>query len=131
MGKKIILNEATFKRLIKKVLNEDIYEDQWEDEIKMFFDGLRNGNASVDNDTIFVEYEQGDDDGYDERYPRYIYYKNGENCLNDDDFCVQHSRPLTDGEMAELRNLASEYGMEVDVPEEYLYDGYEEDGHDY
>ncbi len=126
MGKKIILNESAFRRIIRKALNENLYDDQWEDEIKMFMNGIHNDTAIADNGIIYVEYEHGEDDGYDERYPRYIYYKSGDYCLSDDEFCVQHSRKLTYGEMFAIMGFAERHGLDIEFPEEYYEEEYDE-----
>lgn len=97
----------------KKRVNENIYKDQWGQEIKLFFKGLRNGQALVDNDIIAVEWGHNDTD------PRYIYYKVGDNRLTDEHFSVQHSRPLTPKEMTVLRHFAANYGIEIPEVNEY------------
>lgn len=105
----------TIKKIVKKSLNkklnENMYNDQWEEEIKLFFKGLIQGKALVDNDIIAVEW------GHNDRDPRYIYYRFGDNRLTDDHFSAQYSRPLTDKEMTKLKHIAStKYGVEI--PEE-------------
>ena len=54
MGKKqvIRLTESDIHNIVKEAVNnilikEDIYSDQWEYEIRMFFDGLKNGEATT------------------------------------------------------------------------------------
>lgn len=126
MGRKIRLSEASLrsfvKECVKRALTENMYDKQWEEEIRMFFNGLQNGSAFMDDDTVYAEYETEDGD-YDERDPRYIYYRLGDRRLNDDHFCVQHSRALTDDELRELyRLLGRDYGVEM--PYELLDDEY-------
>ena len=111
---------ANFARMAKrgwKPLNEDMYADQWEKEIKIFFDGLENGNAIVDNGLVAVEW------GHSENDPRFIYYREGEDCLTDDHFSAQHSRRLYWEEISEIRHLAKNlYGVDIYIPDDEYYD---------
>ena len=120
MGKKqvIRLTESDIHNIVKEAVNsilikEDIYSDQWEDEIRMFFDGLKNGEAIVDDGTyVAVEY------GHDKNDPRFIYYKEGDKTLTDDHFSAQHSRYLEDGELMLIKNIVKfDYGIDIKVPQ--------------
>jgi len=107
---KINLSENNLNRIIsesiKKVIKEDIYDDQWENEKKMFFDALKSGKEvfyDTDAHTIYVRiYNDGDD-----RDPRYISYEIGDDHLEDDHFCMQNSPKLTEDE---LRRIYAYFG---------------------
>lgn len=62
----------------------------------MFFRGLNNGQAIVDDDCVAVEW------GHDETDPRFIVYEYGEMRLRDDHFSKQYSRSLTDKEIGDI-----------------------------
>ena len=87
------MTESIYK---KKVLKESIYNRQWEGEIQLFFRGLNNGQAIVDDDCVAVEW------GHDETDPRFIVYEYGEMRLRDDHFSKQYSRSLTDKEIGDI-----------------------------
>ena len=62
----------------------------------MFFRGLNNGQAIVDDDCVAVEW------GDDETDPRFIVYEYGDMRLRDDHFSMQHSRYLTEKEIKDI-----------------------------
>ena len=113
-----------YKNKVKRIISESVrriilenFDKQWEDEIKIFFDGLENGEAIVDNGYVAVEW------GNDETDPRFIYYKEGENCLTDDHFSMQHSRKLYWDEISRIRDCAKQkYGVDIEIPEEEYFD---------
>ena len=119
MNKKIVkLTENDLykivKESVKRTINESLYDEQWDEEIEVFFNGLRNGEAIVDGGYVAVEW------GNNEKDSRYIYYKEGDNRLADDHFCVQHSRELTNDELLDIKYTVERmYGTEINVP---LYD---------
>ena len=76
----------------KKTLKEGIYDQQWEYEIQLFFRGLKNGQALVDNDYVAVQWE----------YDRFIVYEYGDMRLRDDNFSKQYSRSLTEKEIKDI-----------------------------
>lgn len=93
----VVLNgEMTESIYKKKVLKESIYNRQWEGEIQLFFRGLNNGQAIVDDDCVAVEW------GHDETDPRFIVYEYGDMRLRDDHFSKQYSRSLTDKEIGDI-----------------------------
>ena len=92
----VIDGEMTESIYKKKVLKESIYDRQWEGEIQLFFRGLNNGQAIVDNDCVAVEW------GHDETDPRFIVYEYGEMRLRDDHFSKQYSRYLTAKEIEDI-----------------------------
>ena len=93
----VVLNgEMTESIYKKKVLKESIYNRQWEGEIQLFFRGLNNGQAIVDDDCVAVEW------GHDETDPRFIVYEYGEMRLRDDHFSKQYSRSLTEKEIKDI-----------------------------
>lgn len=105
---------------VRKVLREwgnEGYDEQWEEEIEMFLDGLKNGSAICDENAVYVNYE-GDED-------RYIYLKRGERRLSDDSYYIQHSRTLDNDEMKIILNALSRYYGE-DWSDEY-YDIYDDE----
>ena len=76
----------------KKTLKEGIYDQQWEYEIQLFFRGLNNGQALVDDEYVAVQWE----------YDRFIVYEYGEMRLRDDNFSKQYSRSLTEKEIKDI-----------------------------
>ena len=80
----------------KKTLRESIYDEQWEDEIKLFFRGLNSGNAFVEDNYVAVEW------GHNQTDPRFIVYEYGDMRLRDDHFSKQYSRYLTDKEIGDI-----------------------------
>lgn len=80
----------------KKTLKEGIYDRQWEYEIQLFFRGLNNGQALVDDDYVAVEW------GHNEKDPRFIVYEYGDMRLRDDHFSKQYSRSLTEKEIKDI-----------------------------
>lgn len=62
----------------------------------MFFHGLNNGKAFVENDFVAVEW------GHNQTDPRFIIYEYGDMRLRDDHFSKQHSRYLTDKEIGDI-----------------------------
>ena len=58
----------------------------------MFFRGLKNGQALVDNDYVAVQWE----------YDRFIVYEYGDMRLRDDHFSKQYSRSLTEKEIKDI-----------------------------
>lgn len=116
--------KESIRRVVKKVIKENMYNDQWEEEIKIFFKGLENGRAIVDDGYVAVELGHSDND------PRYIYYKEGDDCLTDDHFSMQHSRRLYWDEISWLRDCTKRmYGVDIYIPDDEYYDevyGFEE-----
>ena len=117
-----------YKNKVKRIISESVrriilenFDKQWEDEIKIFFDGLKNGEAIVDNGYVAVEW------GHNESDPRFIYYKEGEDRLTDDHFSMQHSRRLYWDEIKEIQNLAKQvYGVDIYIPDDEYYDELED-----
>ena len=103
------------REAVKSVLNEgDVYKKQWDYEIKIFMDGLKNGQAfEWSDDEIAVEYPRRETNEND---PRFIVYKAGEGRLRDDHFCVQHSPYLSDFMVREIEFYMRER-MGMDIPE--------------
>ena len=94
-----------------------VYGNQWEQEIKIFLDGLRDGRALVDGGIVAVEW------GHNESDPRFIYYREGDNRLTDDHFSQQHSRRLSWDEISEIHYLCKHvYGTKINIPEEEYWD---------
>lgn len=101
---------------VRKVLKES-FAEQWEEEIKIFFDGLENGEALIDGGYVAVEFGSSEND------PRFIYYKEGEDCLTDDHFSMQHSRRLYWDEISQIRDYAKQiYGVDIYIPDDEYYD---------
>lgn len=101
--------------MTKKQLKEEWEEkpnddaNQWNDEFKMFIQGLRNGEAiEVGDNTIAVEIFKGKTASND---PRYVTFTKGDNRLQDDHFYIQHSQPLKPKYIREIYNCA---GWEYD-----------------
>lgn len=124
------ITETRLRNMIAECIKEmynnqkDIYAKQWADEKQMFFDGLANGEALIDNGFVAVAY-QGTANSND---PRWIYYKEGDNFLTDDHFSMQHSPELDLSELKDIQWYAEKEGMHIDIPD-YLYaeEEYEEE----
>jgi len=101
--------------MTKKQLKEEWEEkpnddaNQWNDEFKMFMQGIRNGEAiEFGDNTIAVEIFKGRTASND---PRYVMFTKGDNRLQDDHFYIQHSQPLNPKYIREIYNCA---GWEYD-----------------
>lgn len=122
------MRNELYEYKIRKIISESVrrvirenFEKQWEDEIKIFFNGLKNGEALIDNGYVAVEW------GNNETDPRFIYYKEGEDRLTDDHFSQQHSRRLYWDELSEIRSYAKQmYGIDIEIPEEEYWDELED-----
>lgn len=95
MAKKVIrLTESELVNLVKRtakdIIKESADNEQWKTEARMFMNGLRNGNAIVDDDTVYVQVFKRDTSE-----PRYVYFKKGDDRLHDDDFYIQDSPILS------------------------------------
>ena len=113
--------KSIIKECVKKAINESLYEDQWEKEINAFMNGLEAGNALIDGGYVAVEL------GHDETDPRFIYYKEGEDRLTDDNFSMQHSRRLYWEEISNIRDLCKRiYGVDIYIPDDEYYDELED-----
>lgn len=120
MKRTIRLRESELRRMIsesvKRVLKES-FAEQWENEIKIFLQGLENGEALVDNGYVAVEW------GNNETDPRYIYYKEGEDHLTDDHFSQQHSRRLDWNEISQIKFYTKQiYGVDIYIPDDEYYE---------
>lgn len=83
-------------------------KDQWEDEIKIFMNGLKSGDAiELGEKSIGVEWRQGSNSND----PRFIVFEFGDSRLRDDHFSMQHSRRLTDDELKDIRDVMVRMGM--------------------
>ena len=104
------------KESVNKLLNESFEtKQQWEREKRAFFSGLKNGKAIVDGDMVAVELGR-----HNERDPRYVCFRLGDNKLTDDHFYVQNSPTLSKRSLNNLYQLLSfVYGVDVS---EYQYD---------
>ncbi len=113
MKKIIKLTEKDLHKLVKesvrRIINEEYTtKDQWEDEIKIFMDGINTGDfIEFGENSIGVEWRQGTNSND----PRFIVFDYGDNRLRDDHFYVQHSRPLTDDELKDIRDVMVRMGM--------------------
>ncbi len=97
MNKIIKLNESELKSFIngtvKRILKESYDTDrQWKSELQAFMRGLRNGEAEISGNTVYVQIWKSRTASND---PRYVYYRRGENRLHDDHFYVQDSPRLS------------------------------------
>lgn len=88
----------------------DIYVEQWEDEIKRFFDCLNRGDYEICGDSIFVPY---DNETMESNDPRFIAYDFGDTRLRDDHFCVQHSPQLSDSQLRRILSELEDNGVNV------------------
>lgn len=83
-------------------------KDQWEDEIKIFMNGLKSGDfIEFGEKSIGVEWRQGSNSND----PRFIVFEFGDSRLRDDHFSMQHSRSLTDDELKDIRDVMVRMGM--------------------
>lgn len=120
------IEEARLKKIqegfkfTKKQLKESFDTDeQWNDEINMFMQGLRRGDYMLDGDTLYVEIFRGQTPEND---PRYAYIRKGENRLHDDHFYMQDSPILSD---SQLKDIYYNAGWEDILPELVDYNGFE------
>ena len=86
----------------------DIYKEQWEEEIKRFLKGLEAGDYIQLENSFAVLYTHDNED----TDPRYIVYNFGDCRLEDDHFCIQHSRALTDQEMNVVFDTCARLGID-------------------
>ena len=96
--------------MTKKQLKEEWQEkpnddaNQWNEEFKMFMDGLRNGlGLDFGDNTIAVEIFKGKTPSND---PRYVYFSKGDTCLHDDHFYIQNSPQLKPNRIREIYDYA-------------------------
>lgn len=116
MGKQVIkLDENVLRNVvysaIKNILmeNNTSVQDQWENEIRWFMEGLMNGEAFECGDkSIAVQIFKGSSNDND---PRYVTFKYGDRNLCDNHFYMQHSRQLSDGELKDIRDYMAKNGM--------------------
>lgn len=102
----------SINRTIKKAVNESINrvlseayttEQQWNDEIRIFMKGIKNGDFEVfGNGTIGVEWKMKD---WPKNDPRFIVFKLGDNRLHDDHFYVQSSPVLSEKQLKVIRDV--------------------------
>lgn len=94
---------------IRKAIHEAYTTaDQWEDEIKIFMDGIKSGDFIEFGDkSIGVQWRRGSS----ANDPRFIIFEYGDGRLRDDHFYVQHSRRLTDDELKDIRDVMVRMGM--------------------
>lgn len=119
-SKRIKAVDKLVNESVKRIMRES-FEEQWEEEIKIFFDGLENGKAIVDGGYVAVEW------GHSENDPRFIYYKEGEDCLTDDHFSMQHSRRLYWDEISKIRDYTKQiYGVDIEIPDDEYWDELED-----
>ena len=95
--------------MTKKQLKEEWEEkpnddaNQWNDEFKMFMQGLRSGEQiEFGDNTIAVEIFKG---RTSENDPRYVTFTKGDNRLQDDHFYIQHSPSLRPSIIREIYSL--------------------------
>lgn len=82
---------------------------QWDFEIKMFFDGLRNKNFILFDDCIGVYYK-GTENTND---PRIIVYEFGDYRLRDDHYYIQHSPALSTRQLKDIFMVMERHGIDV------------------
>lgn len=111
-------------KMTKKQLKEEWAEkpnddaNQWNEEYRMFIDGLNNGNYDVNGDTLYVQVFIGRTPDND---PRYVYIKKGERKLHDDHFYIQNSPDLGD---EQLKDIYYAVGWEDELPNLIDYNGF-------
>lgn len=117
----IVISKGALSRSFLNEWEEKPNDDanQWNEELKMFMDGLRHGDYEVMGDTLFVQIFKGITPDND---PRYVYIRKGENRLHDDHFYIQNSPPLND---LDLKDIYYNAGWEDVLPELIDYDGFE------
>lgn len=85
--------ESVVKRTIKNILKEsDQTDEQWKNELKAFMNGLRRGDAIIEDNVIYVQIWKSRTASND---PRYVYFKRGGNRLYDDHFYMKQSPRLS------------------------------------
>ena len=80
------------KKHLIRLTESDMYTQQWKNELRGFMNGLKSGDYFVNNDTVYVQIWKKKT-SQDE--PRYVYFRMGDTCLHDDNFCVQNSPRLS------------------------------------
>jgi hypothetical protein len=106
---------------VNRILSES-FAEQWEDEIKIFMKGLKNGQAIVSDNGVDAKYIAVEW-GHNDKDPRFIYYEEGEDRLTDDHFSQQHSRRLTWNEISAIKRCAKQlYGVDIYIPDDTYYD---------
>ena len=102
-------------------LEENPHNDrnQWNDEYRMFMDGLEKGQYEIFNDTLYVQIFNKSTQDND---PRFVYIKKGEDKLHDDHFYIQNSPVLSDNQ---LKDIYYAVGWEDVLPELIDYDNFE------
>lgn len=119
-SRKIRLTESDIHRIVSRSVENILRESydtrkQWESERRAFFRGLRSGKAYVDGNMVAVEIGR-----HNERDPRYVYFRFGDNKLKDDHFYVQNSPALSQRSIRIIyQTLQDRYGEDMS---EYLYD---------
>ena len=88
----------------------DFYKQQWDEEKKMFFDGLKKRNYLLLENSIHIFYP-GTENTND---PRTIAYEFGDNRLKDDHFSMQHSEPLSCKELSDIFFILKKEGIDVE-----------------
>lgn len=89
---------------------KDIYQQQWEDETKQFFDCLTSGDYQICDDSILVPYDK---EAMESNDPRFIRYDFEDTRLRDDHFCVQHSPQLSDSQLRRILSELQDNGIDV------------------
>jgi len=85
--------ESVVKSTIKNILKEsDQTDEQWKNELRAFMNGLRRGDAIIEDDAVYVQIWKSRTASND---PRYVYFKRGGNRLYDDHFYMQQSPRLS------------------------------------
>ena len=117
----IVISKGALSRSFLNEWEEKPNDDanQWNEELKMFMDGLRHGDYEVMGDTLFVQIFKGRTSDND---PRFVYIRKGENRLHDDHFYIQNSPPLED---SDLKDIYYNAGWEDVLPELIDYDNFE------
>ena len=119
-SKRIKAVDKLVNESVKRIMKES-FQEQWEEEIQIFLDGLKNGEALIDDGYVAVEW------GHNESDPRFIYYKEGEDRLTDDHFSIQHSRRLYWEEISSIRDLCKRiYGVDIYIPDDEYYNELED-----
>lgn len=115
MKKTIKLTESDLRKIVNFILKEEnIYDQQWQEEIMLFKQGLKRGTAFSDENRVYVEiYKTRDDND-----PRFVYYTKGSKTLCDDHFCIQSSPKLPNNFIKDIYEYAG-WDFNEDFYEDY------------
>ena len=131
---RIVLTEQQFKNYMRRVLNEerkedyakkiikealeemDVYQEQSSREVQIFFQGLENGSAVVDEKAAAVPYSEEGEYENDEPSRWIVYEYDNPGYIRDDGFSIQHIKLTGDMDRRIQNAIYNNYGVTVPDP---------------